>query len=59
MRLSDKDLAEFRALWEGDHPDESVSYDELRQIAIRLLRAVELVYRQSSDCSTERDDCPP
>lgn len=43
MHLSDEALAEFRALWDEDHTDETLSDAELRDMAIRLLRAVEAV----------------
>ena len=44
MYLNDEALAEFRAIWEEEHPGETLSDEELHEIAVRVLRAVEAVY---------------
>lgn len=41
MRLSDEALAAFRAIWEEEHPGETTSDEELRDMAIRVLRLVD------------------
>ncbi|MDA1193373.1 MAG: hypothetical protein O3A46_16985 [Candidatus Poribacteria bacterium] len=45
MHLSDDALAEFRVLWEEDHLGEEIFDEELSDIALRVLRAIDAVYR--------------
>ena len=45
MHLSDEALAGFRNLWEEDHPNETISDEELSEMATRVLRAVDAIYQ--------------
>lgn len=44
MRLTDEALKEFEALWRQDHPNEEINRERLREIATRVMHAVELTY---------------
>jgi hypothetical protein len=42
-QLTSDALQELSRIWEKDHPGEQVSYDDLRDLAARLLRIVHVV----------------
>jgi hypothetical protein len=43
MKLTDEAFAEFRDLWRQMNPDDATSEAELRQAALRLLRAMDIL----------------
>ena len=45
MKITEEALKEFEALWRQDHPNEEISKAQLLEMATRVMRAVELVYR--------------
>lgn len=46
MRLSQEALKEFEELYRQDNPNEKITREELLEMATRVLRIVELVYKQ-------------
>ena len=45
MRLTDEALKEFEILLRQDYPDEALTPEQIREMATRVMRAVELVYQ--------------
>ena len=45
MHLSDEALAAFRAIWQEENPGRKISDEALRDMAVRVLRAVDAVCR--------------
>lgn len=54
MRLSDEALKEFETLWRQDNPDEEIDKERLREIATRVMHAVELTYKPITQEKLER-----
>ena len=54
MRLTDEALKEFEALYCKKMPDAEISPEELRELATRIMRVVELVYRRIPKTKLEK-----
>ena len=59
MYLSDEALEAFRAIWEEENPDTRISDEELRDMAVRVLRAVDAVYHAIPVDSTPTEKTTP
>ena len=44
--ITEEALKEFEKLWQEDHPNEKIGKEELLEVATRVLRIVEILYRQ-------------
>jgi plasmid stabilization system protein ParE len=52
MRLTEEALNDFEQIWRSAHPNATATREQLREMATKLLQAVELIYRplpQDSD----------
>ena len=54
MKITEEARKEFESLWRDDHPNQEVTQEQLLEMATRVMRAVESIYRAIPPEKAER-----